>query len=351
EKWSSYCLSSLTAHNICASKAGNSWAQWDSASPSASIGGSAPCSFLHAPPVQECSQHSPAAAHSSPNQAIFTVDASTTEILVANDRACKLLGCSSQELIGQKLSHFISKPSHEGWEAVGEEHLETYECSSVVSGTVMDVTGHLNKKIPVSVWQRQMRSKDTEYCVVVLEPVERLSASVCFRVDGEITSCDLHFAHLHGYPTLEELVGLRIKDLIPSVQIPPLGKKIPKVQYKLQRAVGRSREGNVFPLSLKLQVSLLEEGQARVQKDGILQTEGSLPGYQYSATVVVFSTISGLITVQSDGIICGINDSFALTLFGYEKAELLGKNITFLIPGFYNNMERSSDCSLPLPPL
>ncbi|NWS20966.1 PASK kinase, partial [Pachyramphus minor] len=349
EKWSSYCLSSLTARNICSSKAGNSWAQWDSSSLSASIGSSASCSFLHAPAVEESSQHLPAAAR-NPNKAIFTVDASTTEILVANDRACKLLGCSSQELIGQKLSHLISKPSQEVWEAVGEEYLETYEWSSVVSGTVMDVTGRLNQKIPVSVWQRKIRSKDTQRCVVVLEPVERLAASVCFRADGEITSCDLLFAHLHGYPTLEEVVGLHIKELIPSVQIPPLGKKIPKT-LRTQRAVGRSREGNVFPLSLKLQVTLLEEDQARVQKDGILQTEGSLPGYQYSATVVVFSTISGLITVQSDGIISGINDSFALMLFGYEKKELVGKSITFLIPGFYNNMERSSECSLPLPPL
>lgn len=56
---------------------------------------------------------------------------------MANDRACKLLGCSSQELIGQKLSHLISKSGQEIWEAVGEEYLETSECSPVVSGTVV----------------------------------------------------------------------------------------------------------------------------------------------------------------------------------------------------------------------
>ncbi|XP_031974769.1 PAS domain-containing serine/threonine-protein kinase [Corvus moneduloides] len=349
EKGSSYCSSSLTARNICSSKIGNLWAQWDSASLSSSIGSSASCSFLHTPAVEESSQHLLAAAR-NPNQAIFTVDASTTEILVANDRACKLLGCSSQELIGQKLSHLISRSGQEAWEAVSEEYLETSECSSVVSGTVVDVIGHLNEKIPVSVWLRQIRSKDTQRCVVVLEPVERLSASVSFTVDGKITSCDLLYAHLHGYPTLEAVVGLHIKDLIPSVQIPPLGKKIPK-NLRIQRAAGQSREGNMFPLSLKLEVSHLEEEQAAVQKDEIPQAEGSLPRYQYSATVVVFSTISGLITVQSDGIICGISDSFALMLFGYEKKDLLGKNITFLIPGFYNNMERSSGCSLPLSPL
>uniref|UniRef100_A0A8B9UCC1 PAS domain-containing serine/threonine-protein kinase n=1 Tax=Anas zonorhyncha TaxID=75864 RepID=A0A8B9UCC1_9AVES len=330
EKWSSYCLSSLAAHNVCTSKFSNSWAQLDSSALSNSIGSSASNSFLHALAVEESSQHLPAAAR-NPNKAIFTVDTSTTEILVANDKACELLGYSSQELIGQKLSRFISKCSREMWEAVGEESLETDECSSVFSGTVVDVIGRLKQKIPVSVWLRRIKSKDNKCCVVLLEPVERLSAFVSFRVDGEITSCDLLFAHLHGYPTLEEVVGLHIKDLVPSVQIPLLGKKIPK-NLRIQRAVGRSREGNTFPLSLKLQVN-------------------SFIDYHYSATVEVLSTISGLITVQSDGTIHCIKDSFALTLFGYEKKELLGKNITFLIPGFYNNMERSNDCSLPLPPL
>ncbi|XP_048811185.1 PAS domain-containing serine/threonine-protein kinase isoform X2 [Lagopus muta] len=350
EKWSSFCFSSLAAHNVCASKIGNPWAQQDSASLSISVGSSS-CSFVHAPALEESSQHFLTAAR-NPNQAIFTVDVTTTEILVANDKACRLLGCSSQELIGQKLSHFISKCDQETREAVGDEYLETDERSSMVSGTVVDVINHLKEKIPVSVWLRRIRLKDSQRCVVLLEPVERLSAFVSFRADGGITSCDLLFAHLHGYPTLEEVVGLHIKDLIPAVQIPLLGKKIPK-NLKVQRAVGRSTEGNVFPLTLKLQVSLLEEDQVAAQSNGVLQTERELSftHYHYTAAVEVFSTISGLITLQADGTIQCIKDSFALTLFGYEKKELLGKNITFLIPGFYNNMERSDDCSLPLPPL
>uniref|UniRef100_A0A803Y0U2 PAS domain-containing serine/threonine-protein kinase n=1 Tax=Meleagris gallopavo TaxID=9103 RepID=A0A803Y0U2_MELGA len=323
-KLSSYCFSSLAAHNVCASKIGNSWAQRDSCSLSISVGSSS-CSFVHAPALEESSQRFLTAAR-NPNQAIFTVDVTTTEILVANDKACRLLGCSSQELIGQKLSHFISKCNQETREAVDDEYLETDECSSMVSGTVVDVINHLKEKIPVSVWLRRIRIKDNQRCVVLLEPVERLSAFVSFRADGGITSCDLLFAHLHGYPTLEEVVGLHIKDLIPAVQIPLLGKKIPK-NLKVQRAVGRSREGNVFPLTLKLQVSLLEEDRVTAQNNGVLQTEReiSFPDYHYTAAVEVFSTISGLITVQSDGTIQCIKDSFALTLFGYEKKELLGK--------------------------
>lgn len=79
EKWSSYCLSSLAAHNVCTSKFSISWAQLDSSTLSNSIGSSASNSFLHALAVEESSQHLPAAAR-NPNKAIFTVDTSTTEV-------------------------------------------------------------------------------------------------------------------------------------------------------------------------------------------------------------------------------------------------------------------------------
>uniref|UniRef100_A0A8C0IUW6 PAS domain-containing serine/threonine-protein kinase n=1 Tax=Chelonoidis abingdonii TaxID=106734 RepID=A0A8C0IUW6_CHEAB len=331
--WTSYCLSSLSAHNICSGKLGNPWAHLELASLSCSVDSTSSCSSLNVLSVEK-SLHSFPAAVCNPNKAIFTVDVRTTEILVANDRACKLLGYSSHELIGQKLSQLISKSTQGIVEALGEDHVEDDGYAAVVSGTVVDVIGHSNEKIPVSVWMRRMRNKDNRCCVVVLEPVERLSASVSFRSDGEIISCDLLFAHLHGYTSLEEVVGHYITDLIPSLQIPPPGRKIPK-NLKIQRSVGRAREGTTFPLSLKLREC----------------KTGSSTDYSYSATVWVFTAISGLITLQQDGTICGINNSFALMLFGYEKKELLGKNITFLIPGFCNHMDRTDESSLPFPPL
>ncbi|KYO24820.1 PAS domain-containing serine/threonine-protein kinase [Alligator mississippiensis] len=347
--WSSYCLSSLAAHNISTSKLSNSWVQLESDSLSSSFS-STSYSFLNALTVEESAQSFLTAVR-NPNKAIFTVDIRTTEIRVANDKACKLLGYSSHELIGQRLSHLISK-SKGVVETLGEEYLEADGCAARVSGTVVDVIDCRNEKIPVSVWMRRMRSKDNQCCMVVLEPVERLSASVFFRSNGEITSCDLLFTHLHGYTSLEEVVGLYITDLIPSVQIPPPGKKIPK-NLKIQRSVGRAREGTTFPLSLKLKATFPDEDKAPELKDGVLQEGNTGPSkdYSYCATVWVFTTISGLILLQPDGTIHGINSSFALMLFGYEKKELLGKNITFLIPGFYNNMGKPDDHHLPLPSL
>uniref|UniRef100_A0A670JGD2 PAS domain-containing serine/threonine-protein kinase n=1 Tax=Podarcis muralis TaxID=64176 RepID=A0A670JGD2_PODMU len=328
--WSSFCLSSLAAQNICASKFHNTWTHLENNSLSCSICSTSSCSLLNALTLEESIQ-ALATAVRNPNKAVFTVDVRTTEILVANDKACKLLGYSTQEVIGQKLSQMISKSNWDIMEVLKEEH-DDAEYEAVVPGTVVDVISHSNEKIPVSVWMRRMKTHCSQYCVVVLEPVERLSASVFFTSRGEITSCDLLFAHLYGYASSEEVVGQYITDMIPSVQIPIPGKKIPK-NIKIQRSVGRAREGTTFPLSLKLEVNFIT----------------SPVDCSFRASIWVFTTISGLITVQADGTIYGINNTFSLMLFGYEKKELLGKNITFLIPGFYKYMDRVDDSSLQLP--
>ena len=85
---------------------------------------------------------------------------------------------------------------------------------------------------------------------------------------------------------------------------------------KIQRSVGRAKDGAAFPLSLKLSP---RPGNAEAA-DG-----KAAPDRGYSASIWVFTTISGLITLLPDGTIHGINHSFALMLFGYGKDELLGK--------------------------
>lgn len=202
----------------------------------------------------------------------------------------------------------------------------------------VDVVSRGGERIPVSVWMKRVKQERSLCCVVVLEPVERVSAWVAFRSDGTVTSCDGLFAHLHGFASGEEVVGQHITDLIPSLQLPPPGEHVP-THLKIQRSVGRARDGATFPVSLKLKSQPCSKEAA----DG-----EAAPSEGYSASVWVFSTISGLITLLPDGTIYGINHSFALMLFGYGRAELLGKNITFLIPGFYHQMDLAYDSSLPL---
>lgn len=49
------------------------------------------------------------------------------------------------------------------------------------------------------------------------------------------------------------------------------------------------------------------------------------PLLEYSGTVWAFAPLSGLLLLHPDGSICSIHDLHALSLFGYNKDELLQK--------------------------
>lgn len=49
----------------------------------------------------------------------------------------------------------------------------------------------------------------------------------------------------------------------------------------------------------------------------------------YVGILWVFSNISGLLTLMPDGTINSINENFALMLFGYSRADLIGKVLRF----------------------
>ncbi|XP_078419619.1 PAS domain-containing serine/threonine-protein kinase [Cetorhinus maximus] len=302
------------------------------------------------------------AAVRNPNKAILTIDGLTTEILVANDMACKLLCYSSKELIGQKLSLLVSKSSHVLEEVLYEEHPEADGQVVTISGKVIDIISNGGMEIPVSVWMKRMTGEDRQCCVVVMEPVERLTAFVTFTRSGRIVSCDASFAYLHGYTAADELTGFSITDVIPSIKIPSPHMKIPK-NLKNQHAAGRAKDGTTFPLSIKLSIKVLEdqstESHNQFQPPDLASLAESeehdanqaITGTEvvFSGVVWVFTTISGLITLLPDGAIHSLNNNFALMLFGYENRELLDKNITFLIPGFYDYMDPIDDGFLPLP--
>ncbi|XP_048398701.2 PAS domain-containing serine/threonine-protein kinase [Stegostoma tigrinum] len=297
------------------------------------------------------------AAVRNPNKAILTIDGLTTEILVANDMACKLLSYSSKELIGQKLSLFVSKSSHLLEQVMSEEHPEPDGQVVTISGKVIDIINNGGVEIPVSVWMKHMTGEDKRCCVVVMEPVERLTASVTFTGSGRIVSCDASFAHLHGYASMDEVIGFAITDLIPSIKIPSSCTKIPK-NLKIQRAAGRAKDGTTFPLSIKLSDKCLQGPSSEdhhpplapdVNYPAVSEEDDENQKVAFSGVVWVFTTISGLITLLPDGTIHSLNNNFALMLFGYESRELLGKNIAFLIPGFYDYMDPIDDGFIPLP--
>ncbi|KAJ8389553.1 hypothetical protein AAFF_G00117900 [Aldrovandia affinis] len=340
-------------------------------------------SFLGQLATGDLSQ-SGAPAIQNPNKAVVTVDAKTMEILVANEQACKLFGYNSNDLVGLKLSDLLKKTNQIMEEALGEEHMEEDGTMVVVSGKVVEAVKKSGAEVPISIWARGLTSEGHR-CLVAMEHVERIAACVTFMHDGRILSCDHTFARLHGYQGADEVTGLSVRELIPSLCLPPHRRTLPKT-LRIQRVTGKGKDGATFPLCIKLKAAvdcgkswlrdqscgdMPESVEAAPVSPGVHEPagpsrpgshKGSSPGAQclegschlspgaglmFSGTVWVFAALSGLLTLHPDGSIHSIGDSFAAVHFGYRKSELQGKSVTFLMPGFYECLCAAEETSNP----
>ncbi|XP_075425661.1 PAS domain-containing serine/threonine-protein kinase isoform X2 [Ascaphus truei] len=307
EDWSSYSLSSATSHSLLL------WSPLEAAS--------------GIPTPDDTSQSLPSYVR-SPNRAVLTVGTSSSQILMANDKACRLFGYSSPELIGMSLSMLIPTSSHRVSETLEEELIEA-DGLSRIPGEVVEAVRHGGEVVTLCLWICRVRS----HCLLMLEPIQSITAALSFQQDGNIVTCDPTCARLYGFTDPEEFLGQHITDFLPSVHIPVPGREIPQGTMQ-QRVVGVTREGATFPLILSLTRS---------------DMEGLSPVEEYNASLSVLSSISGLITLNTDGSIQELNGSFSRSLFGYERTELLGKSVTFLMPGFFHCMRSAGE--EPSPPL
>ncbi|XP_060589751.1 PAS domain-containing serine/threonine-protein kinase-like isoform X2 [Ruditapes philippinarum] len=262
----------------------------------------------------------------NPNKALCTINGKTSEILVANEMACELFGYEETELIGMMLKDLVRlKPREQA--TIMESHLEPSGQVVNLTGKVVDAVDKNGLILPVSMWVKKLETSKQPRCLVVMEPVERTVAVVKFAADGTIVSCDDQLAYIHGFHEREDVQGTHIKDLIPAFKLPVPGERLPK-DVRKQRATGRTRDGANFPLSIA--VEMIED-----EDDDNLHDCDDL----YKGVVWVFANISGLITFLPDGTIHNINENFSLMLFGFKSSEIIGKNISTLIPDFYEILD------------
>ncbi|XP_069831419.1 PAS domain-containing serine/threonine-protein kinase [Dendropsophus ebraccatus] len=304
EDWSSYSLSSAASNNLLRSPSGL--------------------------PTPDDTIHSLPSCVRSSSRAVLTVNTKTTQILMANDKACRMFGYSSLELIGMSLSMLIPSSSHRISETLEEDLIEA-DGISRVPGEVVEAVRNGGEVIVLCLWIRRVKNQ----CLLFLDTVQIITTVLSFQQDGRIVSCDPSCAQLYGYMDPEELLGQHITDLMPTIHIPHHRKEMSQ-SIQQQRVVGVTRNGATFPLSLTLINDFPDEVS---------------PVEEYYASLSVLSSISGLITLYPDGNIQGINGTFSRSLFGYDRMQLLGKNITFLIPGFYHYMRSAEEeASLQSPP-
>ncbi|KAM9316466.1 PAS domain-containing serine/threonine-protein kinase [Gastrophryne carolinensis] len=307
DDWSSYSLSSATSNILLHSPRG---------------------SASGIPTPDDTISSLPSYARSS-SRAVLTVSSKTTQILMANDKACRLFGYSSLELIGMCLSRLIPTSSHRISEVL-EEELTEADGISRVPGEVVEAIRNGGDVVMLRLWIRRLQSQ----CLLFLDTIQTITTVLSFRQDGRIVSCDPSCAQLYGYMDPDEVLGQHITDLMPSIQVPPHRKEMLKsIQH--QRVVGVSRDDITFPLA----VTLIE---------GVVEDESSVE--EYYASMTVLSSLTGLVTLLPDGSIKGLNGTFSQLLFGYDRSQLLDKNITTLIPGFYHYMRNDDESSLLSPP-
>ncbi|CAL1278241.1 unnamed protein product, partial [Larinioides sclopetarius] len=270
----------------------------------------------------------------NPTKAVVTIDAETTEILTANKLANKLLGLRDEHE-PVKLIDFIKSPEDQS--SFFEADLKPNGELVLFAGRVMDVITASERVVPVSVWARGLTSDSDYRYLVVMEPVERTTGIVHFDHNGRIFYCDPNFVSVFGYSAIHEVVGLNVTDLMPNVEFNSENHKDKCLKINTKQCVtGRTQDGFIFPLSIHIGPIFSKE---KVNSD--LDT--------YEGIVWVFSNISGLITLSPDGTIHSCNTNFSLLFFGYSQTELVGKNISFLIPSFYDDYEYLDTDSMALP--
>lgn len=187
-------------------------------------------------------------------------------------------------------------------------------------------------KIAVSLWVRQIDVDGR--CLAVAEPVQRRVSQLIIDSKGSIITGDHETLILFQLENLEMLLGMDIKSLIPAIQIPDKDCEIISKCIKKQRATGRTTDGISFPLCLQI-----------IHHDHIESQESADSGVSnsghnlYCLTIWVYQNISGLIVVDSNGVIESCNHHFSMLMFGIPQTEVISRPINNLIPNFGLDME------------
>ncbi|KAF0047013.1 hypothetical protein F2P81_000646 [Scophthalmus maximus] len=273
--------------------------------------------------------------------------------LTVNEQACRLFECTTDELIGKKLESFLKKTSQVMEQALEEDFLLVDGTIATVSGKVMDVVT-LFSEVPVSVCTHKP-SQNSDHWLVMVENVERLSAFISFSQD--MLRVQRRCGKSRGGASVPLCIKIQGAVLCGKAQHQENEIGCTCLTDSFERSDSQDKQA-CSPLAspvCKTEASHSEncerphgkEPSSEVKVESSAITSG--PALEYSGTVCAFAPLSGLLLLRPDGSISSIHNHLALSLFGYIKDELLGKSVTFLMPGFYGWMSDADRKSCPFP--
>lgn len=156
-------------------------------------------------------------------------------------------------------------------------------------------------------------------CLVVLEPVDRITTGCTLGPHGRIFTADSQLAEIFGYSE-SEVLGSHITELIPSVNLSSVDHNIPNTEFRTECLTGRTKSGFCFPLKLQLLPCYDEQS-----------------GYllKYDIKIYILTTVSGIVTVLQSGTVHSCNENFTWALLGKTKDEILGQPVKSVITDIY----------------
>lgn len=183
-----------------------------------------------------------------------------------------------------------------------------------------------------------------------LESRSRLKAIIDTAIDGIITidaqgiveTMNPAAGKIFGYVP-DEVVGQNVKILMPEPDHSQHDDYLKnyfrtgeaKIIGKGREVLGKKKNGTVFPFLLsisevRLKNKIIFTGIVH-DISGLKKAETALKESENKIHSIIHSAVDGIITIDSRGVMEMINPS-AARLFGYDSQELLGKNVSMLMP-------------------
>ena len=106
-------------------------------------------------------------------------------------------------------------------------HYKNMKCLFMILYSMINLTMGYGSWVQRQIWHICKQDKTVDFRT---DGFSALIVRAAFSIQGSIISCDLAFAHLHGYGLADELTGLSIMELMPSLHVPLHCRPMPKVR-------------------------------------------------------------------------------------------------------------------------
>jgi len=269
------------------------------------------------------------------NAAIITIN--ENGIIQSVDKSCCFLfGYEFLELIGNNVTILIPSPYKEQHNSYLTSYHSTGVAGIIGKTRIVEALHKNGNSFPIRLSITEIKSPNARFYIATIDKLEDRAAVVTASLEGVIISCNQNCEEIFGYK-VNEILNKNVSMLMP----PPHSKNhdqyienykktgIQKVIGHVRNVPAKHKNGTVFPICL--QVNKVKIGEMELLRATIDR---------------INLDIEAMFTLDESGVIESTNRNFILSLFGYENNELVGKNISFLIPQIHvtaNEMEENKE--------